>query len=459
MTPPAIGQSPHSGKIGAGEDTSCFVLSSHSEYADDTLALKFTERYGDDLRYTAKWGQWSEWNGRAWKPDTTLHTFDLARAVCREESAVCGDERAAPRIASSQTVYAVERLARSDRRHAATVEQWDADTLLLNTPGGIVDLRTGTLREARREDYCSKMTAVAPGGECPLWLAFLERITGGNRELQSFMQRMAGYALTGETREEALFFLHGTGANGKSKLLGALSGLMGDYAKTAPIETFTDSKNQNHPTDLAGLQGARLVTAIETEEGRRWAESKLKTLTGGDPIPARFMRQDFFQFVPQFKLLVAGNHKPGLRSVDEAIRRRFNLIPFTVTIPPEERDLELSGKLRAEWGGILQWAIDGCLAWQRNGLCTPKVVTDASGDYLASQDSVARWIEDRLNLAINGWESVPDLFNDWSRWCNANGECVESKKWFSESLERREGVSQKRTSSARGFQGISLRRP
>ena len=154
-----------------------------------------------------------------------------------------------------------------------------------------------------------------------------------------------------------MFFAYGTGANGKSRFTDALAGLMGDYHTTAPIETFIASNVDRHPTDLAGLMGARLVTAVETEQGRRWAEAKIKTITGGDRVKARFMRQDFFEYVPQFKLLTVGNHKPGLRAVDEAMRRRMNLLPFVVTIPPAERDSQLGEKLRAEWPGILGWAI------------------------------------------------------------------------------------------------------
>ena len=198
-----------------------------------------------------------------------------------------------------------------------------------------------------------------------MFLRFLAEVTAGDCELQSFLQRLFGYSLTGSVREHALAFFYGLGANGKSVLLSTASGLLGDYHTTAPIETFTASGSDRHPTEIAGLRGARLVTAIETEEGRRWAESRIKALTGGDKIPARFMRQDFFEFTPQFKLVIAGNHKPGLRSVDEAIRRRFNLVPFTVTIPTEKRDKELSEKLKPEWSGILQWMIDGCLAWQK----------------------------------------------------------------------------------------------
>jgi putative DNA primase/helicase len=188
----------------------------------------------------------------------------------------------------------------------------------------------------------------------------------------AYLQRAVGYALTGLTQEHALFFAYGTGANGKSVLLSTAAGLLGDYHKTAPIETFTASNSDRHPTDLASLRGARLVTATETEEGRRWAEARIKQLTGGDTISARFMRQDFFEFAPSFKLFIAGNHKPSLRSVDEAIRRRFHLVPFAVTIPSEERDSDLAEKLKDEWPGILAWLIEGCLEWQTEGLRRPK---------------------------------------------------------------------------------------
>ena len=212
------------------------------EYSDDALALKFTERFAAKLRFTSAWNRWSLWNGSVWRKDDTLSAYDLARQICRAESTTCGDDRLAPRIASAQTVAAVERLARADRRHAATVEQWDADLWLLNTPGGVVDLQTGAMRSARREDYCTKSTAVAPGGDCPTWLRFLDQVTVGNCELQAYMQRMCGYALTGITREHSFFFLFGAGANGKTVFLNTICGFLGDYAKTAPVETFIDSK-------------------------------------------------------------------------------------------------------------------------------------------------------------------------------------------------------------------------
>src|SRR5208337_540703 len=250
-------------------------------------------------------------------------------------------------------------------------------------------------------------------------------------------------------------FLYGTGANGKSVFINTISGILGDYAKTAPIETFIASASEHHPTDLAGLQGARLITAVETEDGRRWAESKLKALTGGDRIAARFMRQDFFEFAPQFKLVIAGNHKPGLRSVDEAMRRRLRLLPFTVTIPASERDLELTEKLRAEWGGILQWMIEGCLSWQPEGLNAPEVVTRATEEYLASEDVLARWLDECCVIEHTLWSATSALFKSWRDWCDRNEEHSCSQRRFSEQLESR-GFSAHRTKKARGFSGIGL---
>ena len=194
-------------------------------------------------------------------------------------------------------------------------------------------------------------------------------------------------------------FLYGTGANGKSVFLATLSGLMGDYAKTAPVDCFTETKFSSHPTELANLQGARLVTAVETEEGRRWHESRIKVLTGGDRIAARFMRGDFFEFQPVFKLLIAGNHRPSLRTVDEAMQRRFRMLPFTTTIPEAERDPRLIEHLRAEWPGILRWAIDGCLEWQSSGLCAPEAVREASTAYLQAEDVLQQWIDECCDLS------------------------------------------------------------
>jgi putative DNA primase/helicase len=410
------------------------------KFSEDGLALVFTQRHVENIRFVAKWGRWLHYDLTHWREDALLSMFDKCRVVCREASDEClaeGKVAIAKQLMTANTVAAVQRMATWDQRTAATVKQWDANPWLLNTPGGAVDPRTGQIRTGRREDYCTKVTAVAPGGDCPIWLRFLDRITDGDFELQAFLQRMVGYSLTGSTREECLFFLFGSGANGKSKFLNAIAGILGDYAKTAPIETFIATNNEHHPTDLAGLQGARLVTAVETELDRRWAESKIKSLTGGDPISARFMRQDFFEFIPQFKLVIAGNHKPSLRSAGEAIRRRFHLIPFNVTIPEAERDLQLADKLRGEWPGILSWAIEGCIAWYRDGLNPPIAVQEATANYLANEDHIARWIDECCALGNRENAKTRALYQSYCKWCEANNEKPLSSKDFSPELDRR----------------------
>src|SRR5262249_45232416 len=400
------------------------------------------------------------WDGKRWCFDDRLIAYDRMRSVCRAAAAECNQPKVAKLVASNKTAAAAERFARSDQRIIATVDELDADPWLLNTPRGTVDLRTGEERSPNQGDLLTKITGIAPAGSCPtpVWDNFLARVTDNQPELSAYLQRMAGYSLTGSTQEHALFFLYGLGANGKTTFLNAITACAGDYHRTAPIETFTASSVDRHPTDLAGLRGARLVTAIETEEGGRWAKSRIKSLTGGDKIPARFMRQDFFQFTPQFKLVIAGNHKPGLRSVDEAIRRRFNLIPFVVTIPPHERDDKLTEKLQQEWPGILQWMIDGCMRWQRDKLTQAKVVTEAAAAHLEAEDAIAAWLDECCELDANAWEASAILFLSWTNWATKSGEHVGTQKRFVQALETRGFVYQREGGRGRrGFFGARVR--
>jgi putative DNA primase/helicase len=429
------------------------------EFTDEALALAFTAAHADRLRYVAGWGRWFIWTRSVWKADDTLRAFDLARAICRSASSLCGNAKVAVVVASAKTVAAVERLAKADRRHAATVDQWDADPWLLNTFGGVVDLRTGTMRPHRPDDSMTKITPTPPGGDCPLWRTFLARVTGGNSALQAFLQRAAGYALTGSTREHALFFFYGSGGNGKGVFLNTLTGVLGTYAAVASMETFTASQCDRHPTDIAMLHGARLVTAQETEEGRYWAEARIKGMTGGDPISARFMRQDFFTFVPAFKLFVAGNHKPALRNVDEAIRRRLHLVPFEVQIPLEERDASLTEKLKGERPGILAWAIAGCQEWQRIGLAPPMAVRDATCDYLEAEDALGQWLHECCDQSAALWDSSASLFASWRVWGKRTGEFVGSQKRFSQAITARRFKPQRGNHGHAGFMGLCVKQP
>jgi putative DNA primase/helicase len=430
-------------------------FASAPQYSDEALALRFAELHASDMRYVPLRDHWLHFDGKRWRPDETLISTRFAREVCRSAAAECGSPSLAHKLASSGTIHAVERLARADKRLAATIDQFDFDPWLLNTPGGVIDLRTGKPRAHEATDYCTKITAVSPGGDCPLWKKFLTQIFDGDQELIDYMQRGAGYVLTGSTVEHVLFFCHGTGANGKSTLVNTLSGIMGGYCAVAQMETFTASNADRHPTELAMLRGARLVTANETEQGRRWAEARIKSVTGGDPITARQMRQDPFTFLPQFKLVMAGNHKPGLGGVDEAIRRRIHLIPFAIKIPEGDRDPALPEKLKAEWPGILAWMIEGCQKWQSTTLKAPDAVKKATETYLESEDALGQWLEECCEKGPDYWTGSSALFVSWKAWADGKGESSLSQRRFVQALESK-GFQQQRKAKARGFVGVRL---
>src|SRR5262249_24807376 len=358
---------------------------------------------------------------------------------------------------SAKTRAAVVSLAGEDPRLVATIKQWDADPWLLNTPDGVVDLRTGKMRKHRADDYMTLQTAVSPKGDCPRWKKkFIREITGGDEALQNYLQRVSGYCLTGVTIEQELYFLYGSGNNGKGVWTRTISGVLCDYHQTASIETFTVNRSERHPTELAKLHNARLVTTAETEEGRRWAEARIKEITGGDPIDARFMRQDFFTYLPQFKLMPSGNHMPILRTINKAITRRFNRIPFTVTIPDALINTHLTDELKEEWPGILAWAIEGCLEWQRNGMRPPQAVTEATEAYLESEDVIGEWLDECCIRDPNAWESSTALFNSWKPWALQREEWVGSEKTFTAKLEDRGEFKRRKNpeKTKRGFIGL-----
>jgi putative DNA primase/helicase len=305
----------------------------------------------------------------------------------------------------------------------------------------------------------TKLTGASPLPGCPLWLSFLSWATDGDKKLEQFLQRLAGYSLTESAREQALFFFHGRGGNGKGVFLQTLTGVLGTYAITATMEAFTESKHDRHPTEIAMMNGARLVVAQETDEGRRWAEGRIMGLTGGDRISSRFMHKDFFEFTPKFTLIMAGNHLPGLNSVNPAKKRRLRIIPFRASIDEKEKDPDLVSKLEAEWGGILQWAIDGCLEWQRIGLVPPPVVRKATDHYFEAEDSVGRWLSECCVTGATCRDSSARLYQSWSHWAARAGEAPKPQKLLSQELCNR-GFKQKRlTGGYAGFLGIELKPP
>lgn len=405
-------------------------------FSEDHLAWKLVEDYGENLLHCNEAGGWYEWDDERWAQEKTLRVFDLARGVCRWASAATG----ATALASSKSVAAVQTLARSDRRVAIPVDVFDADPMVLNTPEGLVDLRTGELSGQAKEQYCTKITRVGPHAGTPKgWLEFLKTVTGGDDEYIAYLRRVMGYCLTGQTVEHALFFAHGRGGNGKSVLQEVLLHILGDYGRTTSFNTLVvqPGGSAQHPTDLAALRGARLVVAPETEANQRWAEAKIKQMTGGDTIAARFMRQDFFEYVPQFKLFVVGNHRPEFTAVDDAIRRRVHLLPFDVQIANPDKHYK-ERVLLPEAGKILSWAIEGCIEWQaREGLDPPEKVRDASGDYLDEQDTLGQWLEACTVRKGDGEARFKLLYESYTWWCREHHERVPTATAFGSLLNDR----------------------
>jgi putative DNA primase/helicase len=423
-------------------------------FSEIDLANNFVNQHEENLRFVAKWGSWMIWDRVRWQFDETMRAFDLARAICRKAALQANKEGERKSLASAKTVAAVEKLARAYRTLAATTSQWDVLPLKFNTTTGTIDLKTSTALAPDRMDFITQKAgceAAPVGTEHPIWTAFLDRITNNDPELAKFLQRYIGYCLTGEIREHVFLFAYGKGANGKGVFLNTIAKIFGEYATVADMATFIDSKSDRHPTELAKLRGARLVVAQETQQGRSWDEAKIKAITGGDKQTARFMRQDFFDFYPTFKLFIAGNHKPTLKNVDEAMRRRLLLVPFTVQIPLAERDIHLTEKLEAEWPAILRWAIDGCLEWQRIGLAPPKIVTDATAEYFAAEDGFGQWLEDEC-------EAVGALFESWTAYSTKGGNVAGSAKNFAEMLANR-GMTfvRKGKDRTRSYEGIRLK--
>jgi putative DNA primase/helicase len=420
-----------------------------TEISEDAIALAFTREHGSTMRFDHDAGKWFQWSLTHWRALGVPAAFHFAREIGRRLTA------GSKQMCKASVAGGAERFARADPKHATTSDIWDKDPWLLGTPTGVLNLKTGRMVHSRPEFYITKLTGCAPDSRDPaLWLKFLNDATRGDEQMMTYLQRVAGYCLTGLTTEHALFFIYGPGGNGKSVFLNILVHILGDYAVSAPMDTFTSSKFNAHPTELAMLKGARLVTASETEEGRSWAEARIKALTGGDPISARFMRQDFFTYLPQFKLLFAGNHQLTLNAVDPAMRRRFNMLPF-IHKPPEP-DHMLEEKLKEEAPRILGWALRGCMDWQKDGLGRPDSVIAATDEYFEDQDVFGQWMEECCERGPKLWDLPAKLFRSWSIFARQAGEEPGTLVKFSARLKKA-GCRQARSGGIRSYQGLSLK--
>lgn len=425
------------------------------EFSDDHIALEFVARYGAGLRWSPGL-DWMRDTGTHWTRDEHLIRFNAARMTCRA-IANSADEKMQARLASAKTVAAVLTLAQSDPRIVLPADEWDRDPFLLNTPDGIVDLRTGVLRRRVQTDYLTQITAVSPDPNmaCPHWLRFVREVFAESAEMVEFLQRLGGYMLTGDRREQKLFFAYGVGANGKSTLLDLWLWIMGTYALKLPTNVLMRSQVERHPTELAQLRGKRFAMSNELEEGAFWAESRIKELTGDETLTARFMRQDNFEFRQTQKHLIAGNHKPRLRGGDPAIARRMVLIPFLEVFEGHRRDKTLPDKLRAEAPAVLAWLIEGARKWHADGLAIPASVQDASRDYLAEHDDAAMWIEECCETGESCTEPASDLYASFRIWKQDRGEAAPSQTVWGQRMALVPGIRKRRSNGIK-YDGIRL---
>ena len=336
--------------------------------------------------------------------------------------------------------------------------QLDKHKMAFNVPNGTLSLKSGQLVPAKRDYFITKFSPVefTDNADCPMWRRFLDDIFGGDRELIRYIQKAVGYSMTGDTSEQCVFFLYGTGRNGKSTFLDVLREIFGDYVSNIQPETIMvkNSMGNGINSDIARLKGARMVTTVEPNEGVRLNEGLIKQLTGDDAVTARKLYGNEFEFKPEFKLWMATNHKPVIRGTDDGIWRRIHMIPFTVQIPVDKVDRQLKSKLEREYPAILRWAVEGCLLWQREGLKQPRAVLDMTREYRREMDVISGFLDDRCEVGEGFSAKSSELYAAYSAWCEANTEFKMSNTKFSVEMEKRFSKVAKKT--GKYFLGLKL---
>jgi P4 family phage/plasmid primase-like protien len=426
-----------------------------------------------NFRFLPEANKWLHWKGPRWERDTdgainraAKETIELifAEANTAKEAGDVDLAKALHKHAhasqSAGRIQATIKLAQSEQGVPIMAEALDRDLYLLGVRNGVIDLKTGELQQAKREHYMTKLAPVDfdPSAMCPTWDAFLHRVMGENKELVGFLQRAVGYSLTGSTNEQCLFILIGEGSNGKSTFLNTLRECLGDYAVQSPASALMVKSTSGIPNDIARLRGTRFVATSEVEQGQRFAEALVKQLTGGDTMAARFLFQEYFEFVPSFKIWLAANHKPVIKGDDYAMWRRIRLVPFKVIIPPEQQDKELPKKLRAELPGILNWAVKGSLLWQANGLASPEAAIEATKAYQSEMDELGQWMSECCvhEPSASGKASV--LLTSYQGWAEQNGATPLNATTFGTKLSAR-GFLKTKKESGFFYTGIGLAAP
>ncbi len=432
-------------------------------------AEAFELLHGHRFRYNHTRRKWLVWNGRYWVVDETEETHRAALATARERRRAVvlistDPDEAKERFRwalGSESVFrqkAMLESAQSIKSLATTAPDYDRDPFLLTVGNGTLDLRTGELRKARPEDMITRATDIHynPEASAPRWGEFQAEIFAGHMELMAFVWRAVGYSLTGDTKEQCLFILYGTGANGKTTFLETIRLLLGTHAATTPFATLMTQRYPGAPrNDLASLHGARMVLAAEAGQEASFDEALVKQLTGGDRIACRFLYGEFFVYLPTFKIWLATNYKPTIRGTDDAIWRRIRLISFTQQFKGEKQDRTLGEKLRAELPGILAWAVRGCLAWQKEGLGRPKQIVEAFKEYRQESDIVGRFLAECCATDPDKSVSGKALHLAYVNWCRQHGERPESNNLFAGEISRH-GFQKKHKRRGNVYEGLGL---
>lgn len=410
-------------------------------------AESFKTLFGDRFCYVPQVGKWFKYDGVRWATNDEEALLNMLKtARMREKTAASSkdnDLRARVikwSLASESSFRLKAALSLAESMLKVDYGKFDKDPYLLSCANGVVDLSTGEFRPSRPEDRLHRSTNVRydPAAKFPIWSNFLWEIFNRDEGLIIFIGKAIGYTLTGDTSEQCLFISYGSGANAKSTFLGIIEDILGEYAITTPPGTLKIRRwDDAIPNDIARMAGARFVKCIEVKEGAVLNEERIKSLTGGDRIPARFLHKEFFEFTPAFKLWIAVNHKPIVRGTDTAIWRRIRLIPFEAYFPPERRDLNMKARLKGEISGILNWAIEGCLKWQKEGLAPPDKIKDATEEYRKESDQIGRFLDERTIQAPGQTVMARDLYNAYYAWCQSYAEFPVSGTAFGKEMSKR----------------------
>jgi len=427
----------------------------------------FTALWKERVRYHHGRKCWFLWQGHWWAEDSKQEVMQLAKRAIRfrrRQAHQLPPEYRGEEIEwtyqseSKRALEAVLSLAMSEPKLSASGDEWDKDPYLFGVANGVLNLRTGKLRQGRPRDLISVHTDVAYDAKatCPRWLQFLDEIFGGDRELIHFIHKAIGYCLTGETTEQAIFLCCGIGANGKSTYLEVVRHACGGYGFNLPFASFEMKARADIPNDLAALCNRRFVTANETNESAQLNEARIKSLTGGDKVTARFLHKEWFEFVPKAKYWLAVNAKPQVADDSEGFWRRMRVIPFNQNFSKDKADKDLLSTLKKEAPGILAWAVEGCLAWQREGLGVPQAIADATSSYKEESDEVGEFIEDLCIVQKDACVSATELWRCYHHWAFSTSRKPLERKVFSARLQAKQ-FHKKRFGHARDWTWFGLR--